>query len=166
MNLEDAKVLFAYDTWANDLFFDAVAGLGDDALRRDLASSHESIFGTLVHIVGAEEVWLARWTSDGHTPPTLPNPDDIPSLDALRQRWDQIRRDRDDFVGALADETLGDELSMTNSRGDTYRHTYQQMFQHVVNHSSYHRGQIVTMLRQLGAKPPTTDLIRFQRLGS
>jgi uncharacterized damage-inducible protein DinB len=166
MNHADVATLFAFDTWANDLVFDALAELDDDALRRDLKASHESVFGTLVHLVGAEEVWLARWTSGGQSKVTLPSPDSIPALDALRQRWNQIRAERDAFVDELNDDTIGDSLTMTNSRGDAYRHTYQEMFQHVVNHSSYHRGQIVTLLRQLGATPPATDLIRFHRLKS
>lgn len=164
MNLADASELFAYDTWANDLLFDAIAKIADDDLRRDVGSSHRSIFGTLVHIVGAEEVWLARWASDEQAPPTLPNPDDIASLDELRNRWDRVRRNRDAFVGGLSDGALGEEQEMTNTRGETFHHTFQQMFQHVANHSTYHRGQLVTMLRQLGAEPPATDLIRFHRL--
>jgi len=163
MNLADGIQLFAYDTWATDLFFDALAKIPDDELRRDVGTSHQSIFGTLVHIVGAEEVWLARWTSEDGAPPSLPSPDDIASLEELRKRWDRVRRDRDAFVKRLSDEALTEELTMTNSRGETFRHTFQQMFQHLANHSTYHRGQIVTMLRQLGAEPPPTDLIRYYR---
>lgn len=164
MNLDDVKILFDYDTWANDLIFDAVAQLDDEGLRRNLKTSHESIFDTLVHIVGAEEIWLARWTSGGQSRAKLPSPESFPTLEVLRQRWDELRAERDAFVNELSDTSLTDEITMTNSQGETYRHTYQQMFQHVANHSTYHRGQIVAMLRQLGATPPATDLIRFHRV--
>jgi uncharacterized damage-inducible protein DinB len=52
---------------------------------------------------------------------------------------------------------------MKTVNGDTFTHVFWHAFQHMVNHSSYHRGQIITMLRQLGEKPVTTDLIRFYR---
>ncbi|PYP34487.1 MAG: hypothetical protein DMD46_16610 [Gemmatimonadetes bacterium] len=61
--------------------------------------------------------------------------------------------------GAAGDETV----AVKPSTGGEYVHTFRQMFRHAVDHSSYHRGQIVTMLRQLGVTPPTTGLIYFYR---
>jgi uncharacterized damage-inducible protein DinB len=54
-------------------------------------------------------------------------------------------------------------MEMTTSAGAKYRHRYADMFRHLANHSTYHRGQVAAMLRQLGEKPPATDLIRFYR---
>ena len=162
MSLKDIEELFDYDSWANGLVFDAAARLADEELRRDLSTSHESVFGTLVHIVGAEEVWLARWQKEPAK--GLPAVSEFETLDALRSRWEGIRRERDAFVSSLeGDDALADELEVTTLAGGAYRHTFQEMFHHVVNHSSYHRGQIVTLLRQLGAEPPATDLIRYHR---
>ena len=61
MNLADIKRLFDYMEWANDLAIEAAAKLPDDALRRDVNISHGSIFGTLVHMAGAEWIWVERW---------------------------------------------------------------------------------------------------------
>ena len=161
MNVTEARKLFAYDTWANGLVLESVEAVPSGDLRRDLSTSHRSIFGTLVHIVGAEEVWLARWHGEKGA---LPDPDTIPSLAALNDRWEAVRRGRDAYVDSLNDDALHQEMEIVTLTHGTFRHTPWQMIQHVVNHSSYHRGQIVTLFRQLGLEPPATDLIRFLRL--
>lgn len=161
MTIGNIEMLFDYDTWANELVFDAVATLSEETLRQDLSTSHDSIFGTLVHIVGAEEVWLSRWR--GEPGATLPDPSQIPSLAALRERWGAARAGRDAFLESLDEATLDETIEITTLLGKSFRHSYRHMFQHVVNHSSYHRGQIVTLLRQVGAEPPATDLIKFHR---
>ena len=57
MNLSDIKQLFTYTEWANNLAIDAAAKLPDESLRRDVGISHKSIFGTQVHMAGAEWIW-------------------------------------------------------------------------------------------------------------
>lgn len=161
MSHREIKQLLGYDTWANELVLDAVAKLSSDELNRDLTTSHESVLGTLVHLVGAEEVWLSRW--DGGPSKGMPSLAEVASIDALRTRWDAVRRARDRFVDTLDDETLDREIEISTLAGKSFRHSFRHMILHVVNHSSYHRGQVVTLLRQLGAEPPATDLILYYR---
>jgi uncharacterized damage-inducible protein DinB len=61
MKIDELRTLFAYDTWATDLLLDAVKALSEETIRRDLGTSHQSLLGTLVHVVAAEEIWLSRW---------------------------------------------------------------------------------------------------------
>ena len=61
MDLTDINQLFNYTEWANNLAMDVAAKLSDDNLRRDAGISHQSIFGTLLHMAGAEWIWLERW---------------------------------------------------------------------------------------------------------
>jgi uncharacterized damage-inducible protein DinB len=163
MNIEEARTLFAYDSWANGLILEAAAELDGDALHRDLDSSHHSVFETLVHLVAAEEIWLSRWK--GAPRPKLRGVDEIASFEALRSFWGRVEGERDAFVSALGEEDLEREIEMATTGGTTYRHPFSDMFRHLANHSTYHRGQVVAMLRQLGQKPPSTDLIRFYRQG-
>jgi uncharacterized damage-inducible protein DinB len=58
---------------------------------------------------------------------------------------------------------LDDTIEVHPSTGGAYRHTFGQMFRHAIDHSTYHRGQLVTLLRQVGATPPSTGLIVFYR---
>ena len=152
--------LFRYNAWASRIMFDAAGQLPDEQYLRDLKSSHGGIHGTLAHIVWAEHLWLNRWL--GKPNPAVPQGRDLASLAAVRDRWEEIEQTRSGFLAGVADR-LEETMLVKPSTGGEYEHSFGQMFRHLVNHSSYHRGQIVTMLRQLGATPPNTDLIRFYR---
>ncbi len=161
MKIDELRSLFAYDTWANDLMLDAVEKLPEEAIRRDLATSHQSLLGTLVHVVAAEEIWLSRWK--GAPRAKLTGLDEIPSFEALLTWWGKVRNERDAFIASLGESDLEREMEMTTTAGATHRHSHADMFRHLLNHSTYHRGQVAAMLRQVGAKAPSTDLIRFYR---
>ena len=153
--------LFDYNAWANRTLFDAVTQLPEEHYFRDLKSSYGGIHGTLAHIVWAEQLWLHRWV--GKPNPAVPQGTDLRSLAEVRGRWEQVERERATFVSAMSDPRLDETRLVKPSSGGEYVHTFRQMFRHFINHSSYHRGQIVTFLRQLGHKPPSTDLILYYR---
>lgn len=158
--MKEILELFAYNAWANRIVFDAAAQLPEEQYLRDMKSSHGGIHGTLAHIVWAEHLWLNRWL--GKPNPAVPQGRDLPALAAVRDRWEEIEHGRAGFLTGVADR-IEETILVKPSTGGEYKHSFGQMFRHLVNHSSYHRGQIVTMLRQLGATPPNTDLIRFYR---
>ena len=161
MTLQEAKTLHAYNAWATNKLLDAVAEVPVAQYRRDLKSSHGSIHGTLVHIVRAENVWLKRWT--GTPDAGYLAPESVSTLADLKTAWEKTGYETAKFLGSATDKKMGETFVMKTTSGETHTHTYAQALQHVVNHSSYHRGQIVTMLRQLGFTPPDTGLIRFFR---
>ncbi len=160
MTLTEAKLLHAYNSWASNRIFDALITLPPDQYLQDMKSSHGGIHGTLVHIVGAEKIWLERFKG---APQPFLTQDPPKSLSALKPVWEKVGYDTAKWLGAMTDKTLQETFTAKTLKGDTFTNSYWQAFQHVVNHSSYHRGQIVTMLRQHGAQPPTTDLILFYR---
>ena len=160
MTLSEIKFLHAYNAWASNQFFDVLAQLPNDQYLQDLKSSHGGIHGTLVHMVGAEKIWLERF-HEAAQPFLSQNPPG--SLNELRTIWEKVGFDTAKWLGGMTDKKLTQTFTMQTSTGTTFTHAFGQAFQHLVNHSTYHRGQIVTMLRQLGVKPPTTDLIRFIR---
>src|SRR5439155_14577956 len=88
---------------------------------------------------------------------------DLASLAAARSRWEEAEEERAGFLRGLTDLKLAATITIQPTTGGSYVHTYLQTLQHVVDHSSYHRGQIITMLRQLGVQPPSTGLILFYR---
>ena len=153
--------LFDYNAWANRTTFDAVAQLPQDEYFRDLKSSYGGIHGTLCHVVWAEQLWLHRWK--GNPNPAVPQGTDLHTLAEARERWEAVEAERGAFVATLTDARLDDTRLVKPSSGGEYVHTFRQMFRHFINHSSYHRGQVVTFLRQLGHKPPSTDLILYYR---
>jgi uncharacterized damage-inducible protein DinB len=161
MNAEDFRNLYEYNSWANRRVLDSCAALSPEQFTRDLGSSFKSVRDTLAHIMGAEWIWLERW--HGRSPQALPKAEEFPDLDSLRARWVEIERDLTDFVASQSDEDLVRVYNYKTAAGAPFSSLAWQMLQHLANHGTYHRGQIATFLRQLGAKPQGTDLIAFYR---
>jgi uncharacterized damage-inducible protein DinB len=166
MNLTDAKNLFSYTEWANELAMEAANNLADEHMRRDVGISHKSIFGTLVHMAGAEWIWLERW--HGRSPAkaeawSLWSPESCADLALLKERWNQLVEQRTRFVSELDESKLAAELPFKLLSGDPSSMPLVNQMQHVVNHATMHRGQIVGMIRQLGIEPPATDLLFYLR---
>jgi uncharacterized damage-inducible protein DinB len=166
MNLAYIRNLFDYTEWANDLAIDAASKLSDEHLMRDFGISHKSIFGTLVHMAGAEWIWSERW--NGRSPAKAEawstwSTESCCDLAQLRQRWGDLVNSRAQFMSQLDDERLTTELAFKLLSGDSSSMRLIDQMQHVVNHATLHRGQVVGMIRQLGQDPPPTDLIFYLR---
>lgn len=153
--------LFGYCEWANHLFLDAAAALDAEAYARDMKGSHGGIRGTLVHTYGAEWVWLERF--QGRSPQALPGEEQLTDVAALRGRWSALEAERRAWLAGLAPGAGSRVVEYRNFKGDAFREALLALVQHVANHGSYHRGQLAVFLRQLGVKPPTTDLVAFDR---
>jgi len=166
MNLSDIRHLFDYTEWANELALNAAAELSDEDLRRDFKISHGSIFATLLHMAGAEWIWLERW--HGRSPAGKEawsrwTTDSGADLATLQQRWSDVVDRRAEFIGALDESRLAAKLTFTLLNGDSDSLPLVGQMQHVVNHATLHRGQVVGMIRQLGIAPPSTDLLFYLR---
>ncbi|HKY45259.1 MAG TPA: DinB family protein [Pyrinomonadaceae bacterium] len=166
MNLSDIRHLFDYTEWANQLAMDAAAKLPEEDLRRDVGISHKSIFGTLLHMAGAEWIWLERW--NGRSPAKAEawsqwTTETCADLATLTERWRNVIDLRTQFISRLNGEQLEAELAFKLLSGDPSSMRLIHQMQHIVNHSTMHRGQVVGMIRQLGIDPPATDLIFYIR---
>ncbi len=166
MNLSDIRHLFDYTEWANALAMDAAAKLSDENLRRDCGISHQSIFGTLLHMAGAEWIWLERW--HGRSPAkaeawSLWTTESCADLATLNERWQELINRRAQFISELDEQRLAAELSFKLLSGDPSSMRLVDQMQHVANHATMHRGQVVGMIRQLGVEPPSTDLLFYLR---
>ena len=162
MTPEDLQTLVDYHYWATHRMLAAVEPLSAEQLTRDLGNSFRSVRDTLVHLYSSEWVWLSRL--HGTSPTTRPSPEQFADLAAIRAVWAETEEDFRTFVGSLdasgVDAVL--EYSMLDGRPTSARTSY--ILQHMVNHGTYHRGQVTTMLRQLGAAPPPAlDFIVFTR---
>lgn len=160
MNTTELEMLFTYNRWANNRVLDAAEPLSDELLQRDLKSSFPSIHATLVHMVGAEWVWLERW--QGRSPTAFPA-DRLPTVADIRHYWKTVEDGQRAVLGALDTAGLERRLAFRSFAGKDCNDRIGDTMQHVVNHASYHRGQVTTMMRQVGAKPGGTDYITFLR---
>ncbi len=150
--------LIAWTIWADRGHVDALAAVPADDLTRDTGSSFPSLLATMGHVLGSERVWLSRFVGrPGHLP-TLSQVDGYP---ALRRGFEELWPELEAYAAGLAEEDLGRVLTWTNTKGVTRAQPLWSPLVHFASHSSYHRGQVVTMLRQLGHPAPGTDLIYF-----
>ncbi|MEX1139456.1 MAG: DinB family protein [Bacteroidota bacterium] len=157
----EIRTLFDYDRWATVKLLGVIGTISDDLYRKDLGSSHGGIHGTLVHLIGACDVWLRRWQGES---PTKPWRDaDFQSFADLRTAWDTIQAALAAYLETLSDEQLSSPLHYKDMKGNAYATVLWKQMQHLVNHGSYHRGQIVTLLRIMGVTPVGTDLIHYYR---
>ena len=161
MTHKEVTDLFQFDGWATGKILEAAAALDHEQYERNLGSSFGGIRGTLLHLYSAARNWLARWK--GQERAGVVTPEEMPTLSALLEHWNQLTQDRDAFIRSLGKERLMQPITYRSPKGKPHSELLYRQMQHVVNHSSYHRGQVVTMLRQLGVQPPSTDLIRFYR---
>jgi uncharacterized damage-inducible protein DinB len=154
VHADDVRNQFAYDRWANARLLDAATRLTPEEYVRDLGASFASVRGTLIHIIRGEKVWLHRWVTGSRMPEVAPG--DLPDCASLQEAFSQWSTERRVFAEDLTDERL---QSTMNIRDQDF--TLADLIRHVTNHSTYHRGQVVLLLRQLGHTPPSTDYALF-----
>jgi uncharacterized damage-inducible protein DinB len=161
MTIQEMKKLFAYNAWANNRVFEALSKISETEYLRDLKSSYPSLAATMVHLVGAEKIWLSRLV--GKPESSLIGLQDAPTLKDLKSTWEDVAARMARLLAKLDDASLQKEIAYTSTEGAKFSNSNQQILLHVLNHSSYHRGQVAAMMRQVGAEPVNTDLIAFFR---
>ena len=162
MNLQDLQTMIDYHYWARDRLFEAVAPLTPEQYARDLGSSFKSIRDTITHVYAAEWAWYQRW--QGESPTALLSSERFADLAALQQAWTEHEQKVRAYVAGLGDAGVNQMVEYKLLSGHSGGSPVWQMVQHVVNHASYHRGQITTMLRQLGVAPAKPmDMIAYYR---
>jgi uncharacterized damage-inducible protein DinB len=161
MTPEEIGLLYDFNAWANHRSMEAASALTPEQFTKPLGSSFSSVRDTLAHICGAEWIWLERF--QGRSPSSLPDPSQFADVPSLRAHWDELETRLLKFVHGLTQQDLDRVLEYKTLKFGVYQNPLWQSLQHVVNHGSYHRGQVTTMLRQHGAQPILTDLMHFYR---
>jgi len=166
MTKNDIQLLFAYDRWANNRVLQAVSTLSPEQFTRDLGGSLRSVRDTLVHIVGGEWGWLTYWKEPSPSSTFLADlwtrhdalftPNTFPNVAAVKLKWAEVEKEQAEFVNGVTNESL-EKLFPVRTTQISLTH----LMQHLANHSTYHRGQVALMLRQLDAEPLATDFHVF-----
>ncbi|HXG89222.1 MAG TPA: DinB family protein [Vicinamibacterales bacterium] len=162
LSASDLNTLLDYHYWARDRALDAVDRLTADDFIAARGNSFSSIRDTLAHTYFAEWAWYSRW--QGHSPTAFPDPAQFATASELREAWRALEREIRAYLEPMADQHVQQVISYRLLTGAEASTPLWQMVQHVVNHASYHRGQITTMLRQAGKEAgKSMDLIAFYR---
>ncbi len=159
--LERDEILgfYAFHHWATDLVMAAFDGVTAAQLDQSWGGSFRTGRGLLNHILGAEWLWCQRW--NGTSPRKVP---ELPrSLDGagFRAEWTKLRAEEQAYLDELSGEQLCGTLSYTNLKGERHSYPVSDVLLHVVNHGTYHRGQLTHLLRDLGSSAPSTDYLLF-----
>lgn len=159
--LDHLRRLFAYNEWATTRLLGASLELPNDALGMELhGAAFGSLRGILMHTLGADWAWLERL--HGRSPSTRFSAPDDETVAQIAERWRVVTHGYHAYLDALTDEQLGAPLAYVNFAGESMRYPLGDVLTHVVNHATYHRGQIAMALRQLGATAvPSTDYVLF-----
>jgi uncharacterized damage-inducible protein DinB len=171
MRKDDIQLLYEYDRWANNRVLRAASALTAEQFTRDLGGSFRSVRDTLVHIVGSERTWLTYWKEPSPSSAfladlwtrhgTLFDPNAFPEFAAVQLKWAEVEREQVEFVNGVTNESLSRMLPVGSAQI-----RLAQLMQHLANHSTYHRGQVALMMRQLAAPPLATDFAMFLMEGS
>ena len=161
ISLETWRELFDFNYWARDRQLEACSALTPEQFVRPLGSSFSSVRDTLVHLLAVEWIWLERWR--GRSPSKREAEEfaaaEYPALDALRARWHLVERDLREYLKNLKDDDLAQPFTYTNMQGQVWTYALWRALLHLLNHQTYHRGQITTLLRQLGAPAVPIDYL-------
>lgn len=161
MTRDHLLLLVDYHYWARDRMLDAVAALPAREYLAARGGSFASIRDTLVHLYGAEWIWMERWK--GTSPTAGIGAERFPDVSSLRSAWDELEREVRGYVRGLDGDRVDERVTYRNLAGREAESSRWTMIQHVVNHASYHRGQVTTLVRQAGGQTAPQDLIAYYR---
>jgi uncharacterized damage-inducible protein DinB len=159
MDRDSVLRLCAYHHWAADRLLDAFAPVTAVQLDAPWGGSFATGRALLRHVVGADRVWVTRWTGTSLT--SIPEFPAAYSGADFRREWEQVKADQSRYLTALEPAALDRPLTYVNLEGEQATFRFVDVVVHVVNHGTYHRGQLAHLLRDLGATPPSTDYLIF-----
>lgn len=152
----------AYNLWANKAMTEAILEMDEQLHQQIVKSSFPNLYATVLHMWDAESAWWQRM--EGHTKIMIPSRQFNPTMKEAINGLLQQSTDWKQWADQCTEEELKREFDYKNIKGQPFRSAVWQVVQHLFNHGTYHRGQLVTMMRELGATEiPQTDFIHYMR---
>lgn len=151
----------ASNLWANKIITEEIKQLTDEKINYVIISSFPSVYKTVLHMMEVENIWWERlMLYERATLTGWFNGD----FKALSEKLLQLSTQWIDWVNEANETNIMHVFGYKNTRNESFRQPVYEVLLHLFNHQSYHRGQLVTMLRQLGVHNiPPTDFIVFAR---
>jgi uncharacterized damage-inducible protein DinB len=162
MKKNELLLMVDYNYWANDRVLRAAEKVSPEQWTAPADLSHNSLQGTLVHILGAEVTWRKR-CQERVSPASLPAVEEFPTLAALKQRWKDEEQAMRTFAGSLDEDGGNRKINYVNTRGVAYSTPLWQILMHVVNHGTQFRSEAAVALTNYGHSPGDLDLIAYLR---
>jgi len=159
--LELIRGVYEYNEWANNHVLEAASRLSDDELSRKQGASFESVEGNLAHIVGAQIVWLQRWTGGSNPKPVLEF-QTMRGLPAIQELFASSHAGLREFIASLTDERLDETLAYRDSAGNPHERVMWQLMAHVANHGTHHRAETAMAMCVMGKPMRELDYVFFE----
>ena len=154
--------LSAYNLWANHLLFDTISRLPEEMQHTEVTASFPTLHQTLLHLWDAESIWWQRLNLQERI--TQPAEGFDGTLQEATRQILLLNRQWHTWIHGATELQLQHVFLYANSKREQFKQPTFQMLLHVFNHGTYHRGQLVTGMRQLGIeKIPATDFIVWSR---
>lgn len=151
-----------YNVWANGLLLSTIETLTEEQQNAEIKSSFPSLYKTVLHLLDAESIWWQRMKLQEQI--TVPSKNFTGNMKELNAQLLKQNSQWHEWVSHINEHGLQHEFIYLNSKKERFKQPVFQMLLHLFNHGTYHRGQLVNMLRQLGVeKIPQTDFIIFSR---
>jgi len=161
---DDARTLTRYNAWANELIFAAVAALPEGEAAKPRRSVFRNMVHTLNHNYVIDRIFQAHLEGRSHGYSARNTPEHPPLAELWRAQQELDRWYVTTYDG-MDDTRLNQTVRFTFVGGGDGAMTRGEILQHLVNHTSYHRGFVAQMIYDVPARPPTTDLTVFLRDG-
>lgn len=159
--LEVVRALYDYNDWADDHVLTAAANLSEDGFSRKQGASFGSVEANLAHILGAQVVWLQRWTS-GANPNPIADVQSLRGLEALREAFAESHAALRDFARSVTEERLHDVLAYRDSAGRPHERVMWQLMVHLANHGTHHRSECAMAMSLMGKPMRELDYHFFE----
>ena len=147
-----------YSRWASHKLLTYALTLPEEDLTRPLGNSHGSILKTFQHTYYGDRIWYSRLNNTPLPATDFADPDPGPGIANLDREWWPMLAS---FAEAARHCDPYGILRYKNLKGELMERPNWQVILHIVNHGTYHRGQVAAMMRQQGHHPPSTDLIYY-----
>ena len=163
MHVDQVRVLFDYNYWANGRILETVEKLSVEQYNAIVPGvSHGSVRATLVHALSAERVWRQRCLA-GESPTSLLRAADCPTPASLCDLWAKEEAAMRDGLARLTDEALAGQIAYRTTAGTPMEGTLWHLLIHVVNHGTQHRAEAAVALTAFGHSPGDVDMIVYFR---
>ncbi len=152
----------AYNLWANKIITEKIFTLPNDIIKKEMGSSFGSIYKTVIHLMDVESIWWQRLKLQEHV--EWPGKNFEGDFENLSKELLTLSRQWDDCVSGVNEMQITHVFGYQNSKKEFFKQPVYEMLLHLFNHQTFHRGQLITLMRQNGVeKIQATDFIVFSR---
>jgi uncharacterized damage-inducible protein DinB len=163
MNRKYFIALADYTIWADGIAIEWLNQISDEQWNKVIVSSFGSIEQTAIHIASAEKIWIDFW--ENAPDPVYLSAEFKGRKNDLIEIWKKASAGLKSFIESYPEESYQDQITFKYPKGGVGEMEFWQTFSHIINHSTYHRGQLVTLLRQVGfTKFSSIDLATYYRI--